>query len=96
MKVKQFKAKNQFILEDEKRTVFHSYDSVIAIVANKVVLGKNWDYSRTTMKYLKQFLEEIFCNNTFTKKDIEKYLKQGFFQSTTGLKVVFKYDESLF
>ena len=55
------KVANQFIISGEKgHEVFQSYDSVIAIKQagdNPVLLDVTyWDYSRTTTKYLNQFL----------------------------------------
>ena len=52
---------NQFIITDKDRTIFQSYDSIIAIKWNDgdVFLDKTyWDYSRTTGKYRNQFLGE--------------------------------------
>ena len=50
----------QFIIEVGNKTVFQSYDSIIAVKENgKVTLDKNfWDYSKTTGKYRNQFLGE--------------------------------------
>ena len=52
---------NQFIITDKDRTIFQSYDSIIAIKWNDgdIFLDKTyWDYSRTTGKYRNQFLGE--------------------------------------
>jgi hypothetical protein len=58
MTVTQFKVKNQFIIESSEGRMFQSYDSPIALIDNagKVHLSEHYDYSRTTMKYLSQFL----------------------------------------
>lgn len=63
--------KNQTILENDKTTKFFSYNTLIATI-NKTRQNKNlqftsyWDYSKTTTKYLYQFLNEyknqIACN----------------------------------
>jgi len=60
---------NQFIIYFEFGTVFQSYSSIIAIeftgnvknkkLKNKIVLGRDYDYSRTTGKYRNIFLSEI-------------------------------------
>ena len=55
------KVANQFIISGEKgHKVFQSYDSTIAIKQagdNPILLDETyWDYSRTTTKYLNQFL----------------------------------------
>jgi len=51
---------NQFIITDGNKTIFQSYQSVIAIKENgKVTLDENkWDYSVTTGKYRNEFLGE--------------------------------------
>ena len=59
---------NQFIIYFEFGTVFQSYSSIIAIeftgnvknkkLKNKIVLGKDYDYSSTTGKYRNIFLRE--------------------------------------
>ena len=48
---------NQFIIEDGGKTVFQSYDTIIAVKKNgKITLDKNyWDYSATTSKYRNKF-----------------------------------------
>jgi len=68
VKVKQFRSltsgrniPNQFIITDKDRTIFQSYDSIIAIKWNDgdIFLDKTyWDYSKTTGKYRNQFLGE--------------------------------------
>ena len=68
IKVKQLRSStsgrdipNQFIITDKNRTIFQSYDSIIAIKWNDgdIFLDKTyWDYSRTTGKYRNQFLGE--------------------------------------
>ena len=73
------KVANQFIIEDNTRVVFQSYDSTIAIIdrtkkgAESLTLGRDWDYSVTTMKYLYQFLNQFLGWNV-NKKAIEKAL----------------------
>ena len=76
---------NQFIISDEgrgalgnfdKREVFQSYDSIIAIRTYwpdkvKTELDENyWDYSVVTGKYRNQFLGE-------SKKETEAKIKSG-------------------
>lgn len=59
MEVSQFYNKNQFIITSDRKTVFQSYNSTIAVIDEKgLTLGRNWDYSKTTMKHLYLFLEE--------------------------------------
>lgn len=62
---------NNTILENDKTIKFFSYNTLIAII-NKNKQNDNlqftsyWDYSKTTTKYLYQFLDEyknqIACN----------------------------------
>lgn len=65
-------ANNQFIITDGAKSIFQSYQSVIAIKENeKVTLdSRYWDYSKTTGKYRNQFLNE-------TKKETEVKIKEG-------------------
>lgn len=71
MKVQQL-ALNQFVIivNDNKR-IFQSYDSIIAIQEDgkKTLLSCDFDYSKTTMKYLKMFLGH---NIYETRKRIKK------------------------
>lgn len=53
---------NQFSIEHDGKVYFQSCESLIAEIdmtkAVPVTLGRHWDDSRTTMKYLNQFLRE--------------------------------------
>ena len=55
---------------------FQSYDSVCAFRNNngQIILYEDWDYSRTTLKYLKEFL-----NTRISKKEIQEKLNSGIF-----------------
>lgn len=62
---------NQTILENDKTIKFFSYNTLIATInKNKqndnIQFTNDWDYSKTTTKYLYQFLNEyknqIACN----------------------------------
>lgn len=51
---------NQFVIADDHRMIFQSYDSMIVDIdfANSVVtFGKDWNYSTTTSKYRNEFLK---------------------------------------
>lgn len=84
MKVRNLECKsgravvNQFVIEDDNRKVFQSYDSTIVEVKwqadfCKVNIGYDWDYSRTTSKYFKIFLmDEV----GFTDKEVEQIKKE--------------------
>ena len=66
-------APNQLKIYASDGVYFQSYDSVVAFRPRnrkeKVRVGTDWDYSRTTMKYVGQFLGQ---NTAKTRKDIEK------------------------
>ena len=65
-KVEQFHHANQFILRagNGEQIIFQSYDSVVAVVEDKIgepyrlTLGRDWDYSNTTLRHLYLFLEQ--------------------------------------
>ena len=61
---------NQFKIYTPDGVILQSYSSVIAIKYNdgRVVLGKDWDYSRTTGKYRNDFLREGIAE---TRKKLE-------------------------
>ena len=66
-------ANNQFKVYTDEGVYFQSYGSVVAFKPNnseeeKIRVGVDWDYSRTTMKYVGQFLGQ---NTTKTRKDIK-------------------------
>ena len=72
------KVANQFIVTlPENVTVFQSYNTVIAQNRNgEIVLdSKALDYSATTTKFLKQFL-----NTSDSKKQLQAKIKNGFYQ----------------
>ena len=76
MKIKVIQ-KNQFVIEIGEKTYLQSYDSVVACKGGEVpILYKDWDYSRTTMKYVSKFLSDVF-NKPIKKKDIDKMMKEG-------------------
>ena len=71
------KVPNQFIVKlPENVTIFKSYNTVIAQNRNgKIVLdSKALDYSATTTKYLKQFL-----NTKDSKKHLQDKVKNGYY-----------------
>lgn len=73
---------NQFVIKDDNRKVFQSYDSTIVEakwhdVFCEVNIGRDWDYSRTTTKYFKMFLinEVGFADEEV--ETIKKQLRKG-------------------
>lgn len=71
--------KNQFILRQDRRIIFQSYDSTICTWdkdTEKLILnGDIWDYSNTTRKFFKQFLEEFTNIKYISKSDFLKLLE---------------------
>ena len=72
---------NQYVITDEatKSIVFQSYETVIAHLDTEtgaVVLDEHyWDYSITTLRYLKVFINEyVPCMHVTGKSDIEHKL----------------------
>ena len=65
-------ANNQFEVYTDEGVYFQSYDSVVAFKPSnreeKIRVGIDWDYSRTTMKYVGQFLGQ---NTAKTRRDIK-------------------------
>jgi hypothetical protein len=96
LKVKNFYNKNQFVIEEGERIIFQSYESIIAIYESRsqlLILGRDWDYSRTTTKHLYLFINDYVCNkeieevkNRTNKREyIQKLINNG----------IIKYDENL-
>ena len=75
-----FGVKNQFVIADEDKIVFQSYETLIAVYHRKsrtVILDIDAEnYSRTTSKYLKRFIEEIVGDCINSKKDYNKYERE--------------------
>ena len=77
-KISQLK-ENQFILKDLNNNAiyFQSYESLICKIENdyKITLYNDFDYSKTTSKYLHQFLNDFTCYDLYDfikKNDIRK------------------------
>lgn len=67
MKVENM-AMNQFIIYIDNCTAFQSYDSLIAVKKDGVIyVGNKWDYSKTTLKYFKQFIRRDWTKAELTK-----------------------------
>lgn len=62
---------NQFIIFDDNKLVFQSYDSMIVTwekSTSTITFGRNWNYSVTTSKYRNEFLGMYFPSLADTKK----------------------------
>jgi len=69
---------NQLIIENIDTKVFQSYDSKIATYYTNgdypiLVLTQEWDFGKTTLKYLKQFINE---ETTFNYVDLKSFKKE--------------------
>ena len=88
--------KNQYIIEFLGGSAFQSYNSLIAVYDRenqKLTLGCDWDYSRTTQKYLYQYLRN-YCYSIVKQlpsgKSFADSIRKAF---ASGLIV---YDKALF
>lgn len=70
---------NQFIIDNGNKIAFQSYNTIIAIKENgKVILDSNaLEYSNTTLKYLKQFL-----NTNESKRSLYAKIESGFYTTS--------------
>lgn len=80
---------NQFVISEEKDgnpylIVFQSYTSTVCMILieeDKAVVkfGKNWDFSKTTIRNLLIFLSQYPITKKFTSsKDIKKAIEEGY------------------
>ena len=81
--VQQFKVKKQFIIFEDNGTTFQSYDSPICKVFGQmgeqklILYGDVWDYSNTTRKYFKAFINEYTPFSYETKQQWLKEIEQN-------------------
>lgn len=68
MILRRFHNDGHFVIRNKNKILFRSYDSNVALIDAKGLLrlGPDWDFSKTTLKYLCRFLEEY-------KNDLEGY-----------------------
>jgi len=72
-KVSQYEGMNHFTIRVEDGVYLQSYNSVVAFRPNNgntPTIGRDWDYSRTTMKYVNHFLNS-------TAKETRAKIKSG-------------------
>ena len=64
--------KNHFVISDEDGSYLQSYDSVVALVKHdgSIVLGTDYNYSRTTMKHVFSFVN-------LSSKEINQAVKEN-------------------
>jgi len=71
------KVANQFVISDNNILHFQSYQSVVAKFdcnTKILTLGRDWDYSNTTLKHLYTFLLD-YCNLSQEYKGKDKLQK---------------------
>jgi len=85
MKIRQLKTKfgnqanNQYVTEENRVSTFTSYKSKIAVFdwnTGKLEVFKDWDYSKTTLFYFKQFINEETSFTYGNKAQFEKLMKE--------------------
>lgn len=76
---------NQFVIENDNILAFQSYNSMVCEIRpasmgfeKVVVLGGDWDYSRTTMKHLNNFLRQNNLEFLAGAKNIREALERGY------------------
>lgn len=79
LKIGQVENKNQFYYEDGFKSVFQSYNSIIVIYQNgKLIFGRDWDYSKTTLKHLYIYLNDYLRLYGFRyREELYKALKSN-------------------
>ena len=71
---------NQYIINNGNEFIFQSYNSIICKVDfenNIIIIGKDWDYSNTTMKYFKAFLEQMGLDEMSGANNTRKAINNG-------------------
>lgn len=69
---------NQFAFDDGGKSVFQSYNSICAVIdwqKQKLTLGRDWDYSKTTRKHLYAFFSDMGLHSLQCIDDVRKALK---------------------
>ena len=84
-------ASNQFIIYADGKTIFQSYDSIIAIVdyeKKTIEIGEDWNYSVTTGKHRNIFFKDyVHISELATLDGMRKALKNGICNEWTIKKV---------
>jgi hypothetical protein len=71
---------NQYILSDDTRDVFQSYESTIIEIDRKtstITVHRDYDYSTTTAKYRNEFMRMQGFDEMADRKGFEKFLTLG-------------------
>lgn len=71
---------NQFAYDDAGKSVFQSYNSTCAVIDwknQKLILGRDWDYSKTTRKHLYAFFSDMWLHSLKCIDDVRNALRTG-------------------
>lgn len=88
LKFSNYKHINQHVAFNGCCAFFKSYNSLIAFVnmaKKEVVLGDDWNYSKTTLRHLNAFLNDFYMEGRFLTDGIKKRLKDGEFTQNQKL-----------
>lgn len=76
---------NQFVIKNGNTVAFQSYNNMVCEIRpasmgfeKVVVLGEDWDYSRTTMKHLGNFLKQNNLEFLAGAKNIREAIDRGY------------------
>lgn len=71
--------KNMTIIQDTNKFYLFSYNSKIAIYSDLKYLdiGKNWNYSQTTLKHLKHFINTYTAYTYESKQQFQKLIENS-------------------
>ena len=63
---------------EKKKSDYTDKEVEVPVISKVLTFGKNWNYSGTTFKFLKRWLE-IYCSkySKMSKKDFEKAILNG-------------------
>lgn len=92
---------NQFVIvENNGDVAFQSYRSRVCEIRkggmgyNRVVVfGRDWDYSRTTMKHLAKFLRDNDLQILASAKDVREAINRGHARMDEAIAVI--YDDTM-
>ena len=78
--------KNQFLIINNTNYTFQSYETTIACLhvgsAFIDIDSNTFGYSTTTTRHFLNYLANCLLNHRPTRKEVEKWMKQGFIPST--------------
>lgn len=91
---------NQFVAYDDRMTYFQSYESTIAVIdgtSREITIGRDWDYSVTTLKYFYQFLRDYapVVDFEWNRQKMSELFRDGSFCDPFGRLWFIRFDSSL-